>query len=162
MLTRQHFPLRVAATFGMILTLVLASAPFASAQEEKRSSRFADVVKGVVFDPTTYAPALIGYHATLRDWNTSQPFFKNGFVEHNERFTVTGRPDDTALNYIVGRNQIFKDAVMTVGVTAAQNATSRIVERALLQLYPEHRKVVQTVGWLQRMNVVWLMSSHDS
>src|SRR5437762_64567 len=136
MLTRQHFPLRFVATFVLILALVLASAPFASAQEEKRSSTFADVVKGVAFDPTTYAPALVGYHATMKDWNTSQPFFQNGFVEHNQRFTVTGRPDDTALGYMVGRNQIFKDAMTTLGVTAAQNATSRIVERALLQRYP--------------------------
>src|SRR5258706_7803821 len=129
MLTRQHFPLRFAATFVMIVTLVLVNGSLAFAQEEKRSSAFADVVKGVVFDPTTYAPAFVGYHATMKDWNTSQPFFQNGFVEHNQRFTVTGRPDDTALSYMVGRNQIFKDAMTTLGVTAAENATSRIVER---------------------------------
>src|SRR5436190_11291945 len=104
MLTRQHFPLRFASTFVMILTLVLASAPFASAQDEKRSSASADVVKGVVFDPTTYAPALIGYDATMKDWKTSQPFFRNGYVEHNERFTITGQPNDTALDYMLGRN----------------------------------------------------------
>ena len=162
MLTRQHFPLRLASTFAMILTLVLASAPFASAQDEKRSSAVADVVKGVVFDPTTYAPALISYDATMRDWNTSQPFFRNGFVEHNERFTVTGHPDDTALNYTVGRNQIFKDAMSAFAVTAAQNATSRIVERALLQRYPTHRKAVKTIGWIQRISVASLMSYHLS
>ena len=162
MLTRQHFTLRFVATFVMILTLVLASAPLASAQDEKRSSAFADVVKGVMFDPTTYAPALISYHATMKDWNTSQPFFQNGFVEHNQRFTVTGRPDDTALSYMVGRNQIFKDAVTAFGVTAAQNATSRLVERALLQRYPEHSRVVKTVGWIQRISISSLMSYHLS
>src|SRR5580765_5379810 len=160
MLTRQHSPLRLVATLGMILTLVLAGAPYASAQDEKRSSAFADVVKGVVLDPTTYAPALIGYDATMRDWNTSQPFFRNGFVEHNQRFTVTGQPDDTALNYMVGRNQIFKDAVTAFGVTAAQNATSRLVERALLQKYPNHRKVVKSIGWIQRASIASLMSYH--
>jgi hypothetical protein len=160
MLTRQHFSLRLASTFVLILTLVLASAPFASAQDEKRSSAFADVVKGVVLDPTTYAPALIGYDATMRDWNTSQPFFRNGFVEHNQRFTVTGQPDDTALNYMVGRNQIFKDAVTAFGVTAVQNATSRVVERALLQKYPNHRKIVKSIGWIQRVSIASLMSYH--
>ena len=160
MLTRQHVPLRFIATFVMIFVLVLANANFASAQDEKRSSAFADVVKGVVFDPTTYAPALIGYDATMRDWNTSQPFFRNGFVEHNQRFTVTGQPDDTALNYMVGRNQIFKDAVTAFGVTAAQNATSRLVERALLQKYPNHRKVVKSIGWIQRASIASLMSYH--
>ena len=162
MLTRQHLPLRLASTFAMILTLVLASEPLASAQDEKRSSAFADVVKGVVFDPTTYAPALVGYDATMRDWNTSQPFFRNGFVEHNQRFTVTGQPDDTALNYMVGRNQIFKDAMAAFAVTAAQNATSRIVEQALLQRYPNHRKVVKSIGWIQRISVASLMSYHLS
>ena len=162
MATRKHFRLRFVATFVMILAFVLASAPFTSAQDEKRSSGLADVVKGVVFDPTTYAPALMGYHATMKDWNTSQPFFQNGFVEHNQRFTITGRPDDTALSYVVGRNQIVKDAVTVFAVTAAQNATSRLVEQALLQRYPEHRKVVKTVGWIQRISVASLMSYHLS
>src|SRR5438309_2342616 len=140
MLTRQHFSLRIAPTLLMILALVLASASLVFAQSEKRSSVFADVVKGVVFDPTTYAPAVLGYDATMRDWNSSQPFFQNGFVEHNARFTVTGQADDSALSYTVGRDQILKDAVTAFGVSVAQNATSRLVERTLLQRYPEHRK----------------------
>jgi hypothetical protein len=162
MLTRQHFSLRFIATFVMIATLVLVSAPLAFAQDEKRSSAFADVVKGVVFDPTTYAPALIAYHATMKDWNTSQPFFQNGFVEHNARFTVNGRPDGTAVSYTVGRNLIFKDAAAAFGVAAAQNATSRLVEHALLQRYPDHRKVVKTIGWMQRIAVASAMSYHLS
>src|SRR5258708_5000331 len=107
MLTRQHFSLRSMAALSLtILMLVLASAPLASAQDEKPSSGFAGVVKGVFFDPTTYAPAVIGYDATMKDWNTSQPFFQNGFVEHNERFTLTGRPNDTPLSYTTGKKQI--------------------------------------------------------
>lgn len=162
MLIRQHFPLRAVAILLMILTLVLWNARLAFAQEKKPSSGFADVVKGVVFDPTTYAPALIGYNATMKDWNTSQPFFQNGFLEHNARFTVTGRSDDTALSYTIGRDQIFKDAVAALGVSAAQNATSRLVERALQQRYPEHPKVVKTIGWIQRISVASLMSYHLS
>ena len=86
MLTRQHFALRSVATFVMIVTLVLANAPSASAQSEKRSSAFADVFKGVVFDPTTYAPAVIGYHSTMKDWNTSQPFFSEWFRRTQSAF----------------------------------------------------------------------------
>src|SRR5580765_4150495 len=98
MLTRQHFSLRSMAAVSLFtLMLALASAPLAFAQNEKPSSGFAGVMKGVFFDPTTYAPAVIGYDATMKDWNTSQPFFQSGFVEHNQRFTVTGRPDDTAV-----------------------------------------------------------------
>ena len=162
MLTRQHFSLRFIAVFVMIATLVLTSASLAFAQDEKPSSALADVVKGVVFDPTTYAPALLGYHSTMKDWNTSQPFFQNGFVEHNARFTVTGRPDDTAVSYTVGRNLILKDAAAAFGVAAAQNATSRLVERALMQRYPDHRKIVKTIGWIQRISMASVMSYHLS
>lgn len=157
MLNRQHFSLRSIRAL-VVITMILASAQFAFAQDEKRPSGVGDVVKGVFFDPTTYAPALISYHATMRDWNTSQPFFQNGFVEHNQRFTVTGRPDDTALSYMIGRKQIVKDTVTTFGFTAAQNATSRLVERALLQKFPEHRKAVKTIGWIQRISLASLMS----
>src|SRR5438067_12505788 len=107
MLTRQHFsPRLIAAFFIAVFVIVLASAQLALAQDEKRPSVVADVVKGVVFDPTTYAPAVIGYDATMKDWKTSQPFFRAGFVEHNARFTVSGRSDDTAVSYAVGTNQI--------------------------------------------------------
>jgi hypothetical protein len=158
MLTRQHFSLRVFSTYTIVAGFVLCSAQFVSAQGDNRSSPFVDVVKGVVLDPTTYAPALIGYHSTMKDWNTSQPFFQNGFVEHNARFTVTGRPNDTAVSYTVGKKLILKDALSTLGVAAAQNATSRIVERALLARYPEHPRVVKTIGWIQRISVASLMS----
>ena len=97
MLTRQHFSPRLIAAFLVVCALVLASAQLAFAQDEKRPSAIADVVKGVIFDPTTYAPAVIGYDATLKDWKTSQPFFRAGFVEHNARFTLSGRSDDTAV-----------------------------------------------------------------
>src|SRR5688572_6517776 len=112
MVTRQQYWLRGLATSAIItILLVLSTARYTSAQEVDRSSAVADVVKGVVFDPTTYAPALVSFDATMRDWNTSQPFFRNGYVEHNARFTVSGRPNDTAVSYTVGRNQIFKDTL---------------------------------------------------
>ena len=162
MLSRQHFSLRILATYTIVAAFVLSSAQFVSAQEEKRSSAFADIVKGVVFDPTTYAPAVIGYDATMRDWKTSQPFFQNGFVEHNARFTVSGRPDDKAVSYTAGRQLILKDAFAAFGVTAAQNLTSRLVERALLERYPQRAKLVKTIGWVQRVSIASLMSYHLS
>jgi hypothetical protein len=162
MLARQHFSLRVIAMLIMTITLVLTSAPFASAQDEKPSSVVGNVIKGVVFDPTTYAPAIIGYHSTMKDWNTSQPFFKNGYVEHNARFTVSGRSDDTAVSYGEGRDRILRDAMTALTVAAAQNATSRLIEQALLARYPDHRKAVKAVGWIQRIAVGSLMSYHLS
>ena len=162
MLSRQHFSLRLIAAYTIVAAFVLFNAQLVFAQEDKRPSAFADIVKGVMFDPTTYAPAVISYDSTMRDWKTSQPFFQSGFVEHNARFTVSGRPDDTAVSYGEGRNRILKDAVAVFGVSAAQNVTSRIVEHALLARYPDHRKVVKTIGWLQRISVASLMSYHLS
>lgn len=159
MVTRQQHWLRVLTTSAILtVPLVLATAQFASAQEADRPSAIADIVKGVVFDPTTYGPALISYDATMRDWKTSQPFFRNGFVERNARFTVSGRSNDTAVSYTVGRNQIVRDTLTTFGTSAVQNLTSRIVEHALLARYPEHRKMVKTIGWIQRIGVGSLVS----
>ncbi len=162
MLSRQHFPLRIFATYTIVAALFLSSAPLVSAQEEKQSSAFADIVKGVVFDPTTYAPAVIGYDATMRDWKTSQPFFRNGYVEHNARFTVSGRPDDRAVSYAAGRQLILKDAFAAFGVAAAQNLSSRLVERALLERYPQRTKLIKTLGWVQRIAIASAMSYHLS
>jgi hypothetical protein len=161
MTSRQLSRLRL-FTSALVALLVLASAPNVFAQEDTRSSPVADVFKGVVFDPTTYAPALIQYHATMRDWNTSQPFFQNGYVERNARFTRSGLPNDIPLSYTAGRNLILRDTLTTLGISAAQNLTSRVVEQALLSRYPDHPKVVKTIGWIQRIAVASLMSYHLS
>jgi hypothetical protein len=159
MLSRQHAWLRCLSTSALLAVFTLATAGPVSAQENgKQSSAVADVIKGVVFDPTTYAPALISYDATMRDWNTSQPFFQNGYVERNARFTLTGLSNDRPVSYVVGRNQIVKDTLATFGFSVVQNTTSRIVERALLAKYPEHRKMVKTIGWAQRIGMAALIS----
>ena len=99
MLTRQHSWVRCLATFVLLAAIMLSTAEVAFAQEEHRSSIFTDILRDVALDPTTYAPAIIGYDATMRDWNTSQPFFQSGYVEHNARFTVSGLPNDRAIGY---------------------------------------------------------------
>jgi hypothetical protein len=131
-----------------------------SAQEQ--SSFFADTIKGVLFDPTTYAPAVIAYDATLRDWNSSQPFFRNGYVEHNERFTISGRPNDVAVSYRVGRSRILRDAIVNLEMSAANNAVGRVVERMLIERYPTHRKLVKTLGWIERAALASTLSYYLS
>jgi hypothetical protein len=159
MVSRQQNWLHCFATSAIVAVLTLTSAGSAFAQENNNdSSAVADVIKGVVFDPTTYAPALISYDATMRDWNTSQPFFQNGYYERNSRFTLTGLSNDRPVSYLVGRNQILKDTLTTLGVSAMQNATSRIVEQALMAKYPNHRKVVKTIGWIQRIALASVMT----
>jgi hypothetical protein len=159
MVSRQHRVLHRLAAAAIIGIVTIGNAGSLTAQEnDKHPSAVADVIRGVVFDPTTYAPAVISYDATLRDWNTSQPFFRNGYLERNARFTVSGLSYDRPVSYVAGKNQILKDTLTTFGVSAVQNATSRIVERALMARYPDHRKVVKTIGWIQRIGLASLMT----
>jgi hypothetical protein len=119
-----------------------------SAQEQP--SPVADTVKRVVFDPTTYAPAVIAYDATMRDWNTSQPFFRNGYMERNERFTLTGRPNDIPVSYTVGQNRILTDALLNLQMSIVNNVADQVFERVLIDRFPQHRKLVRTLGWIER------------
>jgi hypothetical protein len=158
MVLRQH-TLRCFAISAIVALLTVGNAGLVFAQDNsKDSSAIADVIKGVVFDPTTYAPALISYDATMRDWNTSQPFFQNGYVERNARFTLTGLSNDRPVSYQIGRNQIMRDTLTTLGVSVIQNTTSRIVEQALMAKYPNHRKMVKTIGWIQRIGIASVMT----
>ncbi|HKB11153.1 MAG TPA: hypothetical protein VKD69_10875 [Vicinamibacterales bacterium] len=107
-------------------------------------------MKKVVLDPTTYAPAIIAYDATMRDWNTSQPFFRHGYMEHNERFTLTGLPNDVPVSYDVGRNRILTDALLNLQMSVVHNVADRLFERMLMEKFPEHRKLVRVLGWVER------------
>jgi len=139
---RSASVLTVTALTGILFPLTV------SAQEQP--SLLGDTVKKVVLDPTTYAPAIIAYDATMRDWNTSQPFFRNGFVEHNERFTLTGRPNDMPVSYEVGRDRILSDALVNLEMSVVNNVADRLFERMLITRFPEHRKLVKVLGWVER------------
>jgi hypothetical protein len=133
--------------------LVIASLSLPSsvaAQDEQRSSFLASLVKGVVFDPTTYAPAIISYDARMRDWNSSQVFFQNGYLERNPKFTATGLPQDTPLSYAEGRQVILRDALIHLQVSAVHNATTRTLERMLIERFPQKRKLIRVLGWIER------------
>ena len=147
-----------------IVAVVLFSGMFcvatsnAIAQDQERSSFLGSIAKQVVLDPTTYAPAIIAYDATVRDWNTSQPFFKNGFVEHNARFTISGKSNDVPVPYGVGQKRILVDAVTNLGMSTLNNFTTRVFERVLLDRYPEHRKAVKVASWVERISFGVYMS----
>ena len=132
------------------------------AQDQKESSSFADIVKGVVFDPTTYVPAAISYDATMRDWNSSQTLFQHGYVEHNLRFTISGLPNDVPVGYGEGNYRIRMDALLNVEMSLVNNFSSRFIERALMERYPEHRKRIRTLGWIERTAFASYMSYYLS
>jgi hypothetical protein len=137
------------ATIVLLLAALCQPATLA-AQDEQRPSFLVDLAKSVTFDPTTYAPGIISYHAAMRDWDTSQPLFRHGYLELNPRFTVSGLRADAPVSYDAGRRIILKDALVRIQVSAIHNVTSRSLERFLLERYPERRKLIRILGWIER------------
>ena len=130
--------------------LVLFAATGVSAQDRDQPNVVTDVVKGVLLDPTTYAPAIITWEATRLDWQSSQVFFRNGFTETNPNFTRSGRSNDVAIGYADGNRQILIDAFANLQVSLVNNVSTRVVEHWLVPKYPNHRKLVRTLGWIER------------
>jgi hypothetical protein len=147
---RSAIVIVVTALIGILFPLPV------SAQEQP--SPIGDTFKRVVLDPTTYAPAIIAYDATMRGWNTSQPFFRAGFVEHNERFTLTGRPNDVPMSYGDGQRRILTDALVTLQMSVINNVADQMFERMLITRFPEHRKLVRSIGWIERVSFASFMS----
>ena len=146
---------------ALAIAIVLMPA-YASAQESNGGSAVGSIFKRVVFDPTTYAPAVIAYDGTMRDWNTSQPFFRNGYFERNERFTLSGLPNDRPVSYEVGRRKVLSDAFVTVEMSLINNVSSQVFERVLIDRFPERRKLVRTLGWIERTAFASFMAYHLS
>ena len=136
-----------------VVALVLLLPSSAPAQEPDHSSFVPDVVKRVVLDPATFAPAIVAWTATRLDWKSSQIFFQNGYVEANPRFTVSGRPGDPAISYAAGNHQILADAVANMQVSLINNVADRVIERLLTRQYPSHRTLVRAIGWIERSSV---------
>jgi hypothetical protein len=133
--------------------LAILSVPsFASAQEEPHSSIVWNATKSVLFDPTTYTPALMSYESERMDWNTSQGFFRAGWLEGNSRFTKSGLPNDVPLSYSAGNAQIRRDGLARLQQSVLNNLGASIVERALSTRYPEHRKLFRAASWIERIS----------
>ena len=99
---KQHL---IAWIFLFVLAVIFTPSA-AVAQDKDRSNGVIDLTKAVLFDPTTYAPAALSYTSQRMDWKTSQVLFDAGLVEHNSRFTVSGRPNDnpSASRQEIGRS----------------------------------------------------------
>ena len=148
-------PQRWVRRIGTVSCLVMVSFGAASparAQEPQPSTFIKDVAKAVALDPTTYAPAIISYDATVRDWKTSQPLFRNGYLEQNPRYTTSGLPYDAPLTYSDGNRRIMFDTLTNLGTSAVHNAFERSLERGLVTRYPQHRKLIGALGWAERIS----------
>ena len=138
---------RTNTTLTAFLVLLASTA---LAQTPDRTSFASEVVKRVAVDPTTYAPTIVAWTATRLDWQSSQVFFRNGFVENNPRFTTSGLTGDAAIGYGAGNRKILRDALANLQISVINNVTGQVVERLLTRQYPRHRKLVRTLGWIER------------
>ena len=138
-------------TRWLLLSLMILTPVAASAQDGNDSNFFWDVTKAVVFDPTTYAPATLAYTSMKMDWNTSQTLFRNGWVEQNHRFTVSGRPNDLPVSYADGNKRIRQMALLHLQESVINNTATHIFERVLSEKYPQHRKMFKVLSWVERI-----------
>jgi hypothetical protein len=135
----------------ILLTIIILMPASASAQTDTGRSVFWDVTKSVVFDPTTYAPAALSYASLKMDWDSSQVLFRNGWVEQNHRFTLSGRPNDKAVSYADGNRKIRQMALLHLQESIINNVSANVFERVLSQKYPQHRKLFKTLSWAERI-----------
>jgi hypothetical protein len=136
---------------GILLTIIILTPTFASAQDNTGSSVIWDVTKSVVFDPTTYAPATFSYTSMKMDWNSSQVLFRNGWVEQNHRFTLSGRANDKPISYADGNRKIRQMALLHLQESIVNNVSANVFERVLTSKYPQHRKLFKTLSWVERI-----------
>ena len=147
---------RLPIACSLLAAMLLAWPTSAAAQEQspdedaQRSSFLLDTAKAVAFDHTTYAPAFLYYGSTRLDWSSSQVFFRHGILEHNERFTISGRPDDVPISYGAGNRMILMDTLTILQMSAVNNVTNNLIERVLIARYPRHRQLLRTLGWIER------------
>jgi len=149
-------------TRWFLLTIMILTPAVASAQAETDSNLFWDVTKAVVLDPTTYAPATLSYTSMKLDWNSSQPLFRNGWVEQNQRFTLSGRPNDLPVSFVDGNKQIRNMALMHLQESIVNNAATNIFERVLANKYPQHRTLFKVLSWTERIAFASYMSYYAS
>jgi len=149
-------------TRWFLLTIMILTPAVASAQADTDSNLFWDVTKAVVFDPTTYAPATLSYTSMKLDWNSSQPLFRNGWVEQNQRFTLSGRSNDVPVSFVDGNKQIRNMALMHLQESIVNNAATNIFERVLANKYPQHRTLFKILSWTERIAFASYVSYYAS
>ena len=135
----------------VLLSILMLTPAIASAQTETDTNLFWDVTKAVVFDPTTYAPATLSYTSMKMDWDSSQTLFRNGWVEQNRRFTVSGRPNDVPVSFADGNARIRNMALLHLQESIINNAATNVFERVLAEKYPQHRKLFRVLSWVERI-----------
>jgi len=131
--------------------ILLAMAPTVARADDWPSAA-ESIFTQVVFDPTTFAPAITSYTAERLDWKSSQVFFQNGHLEHNPQFTLSGLADDVPVSYVAGKRIIAKNSLEDLGASLINNVVARVVERSLVLRHPKREKLIRTIGWIERIS----------
>jgi len=154
-MTTRKPPSHIAVAFAVTSAVLMSMSSVARAQndQDQAPSSLTQAIKFTLIDPTTYVPGIFNYQASMRDWQTSQVFFRNGFGEHSSEFTVSGLPNGIPIDYGAGRARILRDSLEIVALSAGQNVATRLIAR-----HPEHRKLVRTLGWVERVGLASAMS----
>jgi hypothetical protein len=121
-----------------------------SARTEVHRPLLTETIRRIVFDPTTYAPAAIVYTSLHLDWRSSQPMFRAGYNEAHPGYTQSGLANDAPVGYAEGQRRNLNIALNLLGRSIANNAVSSVVERALIEKAPRHRKLIRVLGWIER------------
>jgi len=150
------------AWLAAVIATAFTLAP-AAAWGQTRERPFAwDVARGVLIDPTTYAPAVISYEAIRRDWKSSQVLFAHGWVEQNPRYTISGRASDLPVSYDEGMRRIRRTALTLLQYSALNNVGVGVAERLLVRRYPSRKALVRTVSWIERIAFASLLIYSNS
>ena len=144
------------------VALVLLSMAGTPAFADEWPSAVASIFRQVVFDPTTFGPAVTSYAAERLDWKSSQVFFQHGYIEHNPQFTVSGLSDDVAIGYAAGKRVILKNSLEDFGASLTNNVVARIVERTVVRRHPKREKLIRTISWIERMSFAISLASVQS
>jgi len=133
------------------LFLIAPSVALAQSEDTQQTPVVWSVAKSVLIDPTTYAPAALAYTSLRMDWTSSQPLFRAGWLEHNQLFTVSGRPNDKPISYDAGNRKIQRMALLTLQESIVNNISANVFERLLSEKYPQHRKLFKALSWVERI-----------
>jgi hypothetical protein len=158
---RERSMMHPRLAIGVIALTLWAVVAYGQAAERSRPFAW-DVARAVLIDPTTFAPAVIAHQSMMQDWKTSQVLFANGWLEVNPRFTASGLPNDVPLSYGAGVARIHTASLQVLLYSGINNTASRIGERMLISRYPSHKRLIRTLGWIERIGYASFIAYQNS
>jgi len=120
------------------------------------------LTKEVVTDKTTYVFAGLFWTATQGDWVSSQNWFRNGYVERNPDFTISGKPCDLPVSFGAGNRKIVLFTAQIIGTTMLTNTGIRVGEHFLNKQYPGHKRLVAALGWIGRIGYGVILTKNNT